>query len=365
MMKLTSPLQAGPITFSNRVFMAPLTRCRAKNTHLAPTELHAEYYRQRASAGLIISEGTNVSPRAAGYVHVPGLWSKEQVAGWQKVTESVHSVGGCIFTQLWHVGRISHPDFHDGALPHAPSALNPNRRIKTLKSGRVPTVTPEAMSLKDIQTTVDDFKRAGANAMEAGFDGVEIHSSNGYLFHQFFSTSSNIREDEYGGNIENRARLLFQVIEALKSVMPEERIGARLNPMMHDEGNIEVNAETLPTFDHIVERLNEYALSYLHLTRPFINPVNNDYSIDDVIGHYRKIYKGVLVANGAYDPAEAEQELKAGRADAIAFGRPWISNPDLVDRINNDWPLAEPDNSTFYTHGAEGYLDYPEYSPED
>lgn len=359
-MKLTSPVRSGPITFSNRVFMAPLTRCRANNPHRAPTDLHAEYYQQRSTAGLIISEGTNVSPRAAGYVHVPGLWSKEQVAGWQKVTDNVHSAGGCIFTQLWHVGRISHPDFHDGALPHAPSALNPNRQIKTLKSGRVPTVTPKAMTLQDIQSTVDDFKRAGANAMEAGFDGIEIHSSNGYLFHQFFSTTSNIRDDQYGGSIENRVRLLFEVIEALKQVMPEERIGARLNPMMHDEGNIEVNADTQATFDHIVQRLNDYSLSYLHITRPF-RPVENSYAVEDVIGHYRKIYKGLLVANGNYQPDEAEQEIQSGRADAIAFGRPFISNPDLVNRINNQWPLAEPDNSTFYTHGSEGYTDYPAY----
>ncbi|MCF7808805.1 MAG: alkene reductase [Candidatus Marinimicrobia bacterium] len=363
-LKLLSPVRSGPITFSNRIIMAPLTRSRADNPALAPTELHAEHYRQRASAGLIISEGTNVSPKAAGYIHVPGLWSKEQIAGWQLVTERVHAEAGCIFTQLWHVGRISHPDFHDGALPHAPSALNPGRPIRTVQSGRTKTVTPHAMSLSEIQATVDDFKRAGDHAMEAAFDGVEIHSSNGYLFHQFFSTSSNIREDRYGGYIENRTRLLFEVIEALKQVMPEERIGLRLNPMMHDDGNIEVNADTLPTFDHIVERLNDYQLSYLHLTRP-MRPFKNAYTIHDVIGHYRQIYRGLLVANGNYQPEEAEQELQSGRADAIAFGRPFISNPDLVNRIKNHWPLAEPDNSTFYTQGAEGYTDYPEYDPDN
>jgi N-ethylmaleimide reductase len=362
-MKLLSPIKSGPITFNNRIFMAPLTRSRADNPDRAPTELHAEHYWQRATAGLIISEGTNVSPRAAGYVHVPGLWSKEQVTGWQKVTARVHSAGGCIFTQLWHVGCISHPDYHNGKLPLAPSAINPNRPIKTIKSGRTKTVTPKAMSIKDIHATIDEFKRAGEHAMEAGFDGVEIHSSNGYLFHQFFSTSSNIRTDHYGGSVENRVRLLFEVIDALKTVMPEERIGARLNPMMHDAGSIEVNADTRETFDHIVSRLNDYRLSYLHLTRPF-RLVENPYAVKDVIGHYRHIYKGLLVANGNYDPNEAEAEVQSGRADAIAFGRPFISNPDLVNRIKNQWPLTESDDSTYYTPGPLGYTDYPAYQSD-
>ncbi len=361
-MKLLSPAQSGPNTFSNRVFMAPLTRDRADNPERAPTDLHVEYYRQRASAGLIISEGTNVSPRAAGYVDVPGLWSKAQVAGWQPVTDAVHVEGGKIFTQLWHVGRISHPDFHGGALPLAPSAINPDRPIRT-KNGRMQTVTPQAMMLDDIQTTINDFKHAGANAMEAGFDGVEIHSSNGYLFHQFFSSSSNIREDQYGGSIENRVRLLFEVIEALSEVMPVERIGLRLNPMMHDAGGIEVRTDTEPTFDHIVKRLNAYDLAYLHLTRPH-QKLDIPGFIDDVIGHYRQLYGGFLLANGNYQPTEAEEEVQSGRADAIVFGRPFISNPDLPQRIKNGWPLADADPKTFYTSGPEGYTDYPNYSEE-
>ncbi len=362
-MKLLSPAQSGPNQFSNRIFMAPLTRSRADNLELAPTKLHVEYYRQRASAGLIISEGTNVSQNAAGYVDVPGLWSQAQVAGWQKVTQAVHDNGGRIFTQLWHVGRISHPDFHGGELPLAPSAINPNRPIRTKLSSRTQTVTPRAMSLEDIHTTIDDFKRAGANAMVAGFDGVEIHASNGYLFHQFFSSSSNIREDRYGGSVENRVRLLFEVIEALSEVMPVERIGLRLNPMMHEAGGIEVKADTAPTFDHIVNRLNAYDLAYLHLTRPF-QKLDTPEFIDDVIGHYRQLYRGFLIANGSYQPAEAEMELQAGRADAIVFGRPFISNPDLPLRIENDWPLADPNPKTFYTSGAEGYTDYPIFSKD-
>ena len=362
-MKLLAPAQSGPLTFSNRIFMAPLTRSRTDNPELAPTDLHVEYYRQRASAGLIISEGTNVSPRSAGYVDVPGLWSQAQIDGWKKVTDQVHEQGGCIFTQLWHVGRISHPDFHHGELPLAPSAINPDRPIRTKLSGRTQTVTPKAMSLAEIEETIQDFQRAGANAMEAGFDGVEIHSSNGYLFHQFFSTSSNLRQDPYGGSIDNRVRLLFEVIEALKDVMPEERIGVRLNPMMHDSGGIEVNADTLPTFDHIVNRLNNYDLAYLHLTRPF-QTLDSPYFIEDVIGHFRQLYEGFLLANGNYEPEEAEAELKAGRADAIVFGRPFISNPDLPQRIQNQWPLTAADSTTFYSAGPKGYTDYPAYDEE-
>ena len=362
-MKLLTPAQSGPHSFSNRIFMAPLTRSRTDNPELAPTDLHAQYYRQRASAGLIISEGTNVSPRAAGYVDVPGLWSDAQIAGWRKVTDQVREEGGCIFTQLWHVGRISHPDFHDGQLPLAPSAINPNRPIRTKLSGRTQTVTPKAMSLEEIEETIQDFQCAGAHAMEAGFDGVEIHSSNGYLFHQFFSTSSNHRQDQYGGSIENRVRLLFDVIEALKDVMPEERIGVRLNPMMHSAGGIEVNGDTLPTFDHIVKRLNNYDLAYLHLTRPF-ETLDSPHFIEDVIGHYRQRYDGFLLANGNYEAEEAEVELNADRADAIVFGRPFISNPDLPQRIQNQWPLTAADSATFYSSGPKGYTDYPPYTEE-
>lgn len=359
-MNLLTPARSGGLQFSNRIFMAPLTRSRADNPELAPTDLHAEYYQQRASAGLIISEGTNVSPRSAGYVDVPGLWSSDQISGWQKVTEKVHAEDGLIFTQLWHVGRISHPDFHGGKLPLAPSAINPNSTIRTKQRGRTDTVTPQAMTIQDIQKTIDDFKRAGANAMEAGLDGVEIHSSNGYLFHQFFSTSSNIRDDRYGGSMENRVRLLFEVIEALREVMPVERIGIRLNPMMHQAGGIEVNSDTLPTFDHIVDRLNQYDLTYLHLTRPFQTLESPDF-VEDVIGHYRQRYDGFLIANGNYTPEEAEKELSDKKADAIVFGRPFISNPDLPERIKHGWTLAAADSTTFYSSGAKGYTDYPTY----
>jgi N-ethylmaleimide reductase len=320
-----------------------------------------EYYRQRASAGLIISEGINVSPRGAGYVNVPGLWSEEQVLGWQKVTGAVHEKNGLIFAQLWHVGRISHPDFHNGELPLAPSAINPNSIIRTKQSGHAKTVTPKAMSLANIQSTIGDFVNAAANAIKAGFDGVEIHSSNGYLFHQYFSTSSNIRNDHYGGSIENRVRILFEVIDSIKEVIPTERIGLRLNPMMHDSGSIEVNADTVPTFDNIVKRLNEYKFAYLHLTRPNQKPKIPDF-IEDVIGYYRRLYSGFIIANGNYQPMEAEEELKVSRADAIAFGRLFISNPDLPLRIQNNWLLAEADPATFYTSGSEGYTDYPIYS---
>src|SRR5690606_34703277 len=208
---------------------APMTRSRADNPDNAPTELHATYYRQRAGAGLIITEGSQISKQGVGYINTPGIYSKEQVAGWKTVTEAVHSEGGKIFLQLWHVGRISHPDFHNGELPLAPSAINPNTQSFTPK-GFQDTVTPREMTIDDIKSTINDFKQAAANAIKAGFDGVEIHSSNGYLFHQFFSPCSNIRTDDYGGNIVNRTRFFFEVIEAMKTVIPEEKIGVRFNP---------------------------------------------------------------------------------------------------------------------------------------
>ena len=347
----------GPLTLPNRVFMAPLTRSRADNDEHAPTELHAEYYRQRASSGLIISEGTVVSPRGVGYIRVPGIYSQEQVQAWRAVTDAVHAEGGHIFVQLWHVGRISHPDFHDGALPLAPSAINPNGMSFTV-NGRVPTVTPKEMSTAEIHDTIREFRLAARNAVAAGFDGIEVHSSNGYLFHQFFSRSSNQRTDEYGGSVENRARFLFDVLDAIGEEVDLARVGIRLNPMVHEGAGIVVDEETAPTFDHIVKTADHLGLAYLHMTRP-PNRVESPFAIDDVIGHYRALWSGVYVANMNYTIDEAEQEIASGRADAVAFGRPWISNPDLTERIRRGSPLADWNPKTFYTRGPEGYTDYP------
>lgn len=254
------------LNLKNRVVMAPMTRSRANNDGNVPTnDLHGLYYEQRASAGLIITEGSQVSKRAVGYIHTPGIYSDAQVEGWKKVTKRVHDNGGKIFIQLWHVGRISHPDFHNGALPLSASAINPNAKSFT-PQGFKDTVTPKEMTVNDIKTTVKDFQKAAENAIKAGFDGVEIHSSNGYLFHQFFSDCSNKRTDDYGGSVENKTRFLFEVLEAVKQVVSEEKIGLRFNPSLHGLFGITVNENTIPTFEYMVKRLNDYNLAYLHLS---------------------------------------------------------------------------------------------------
>jgi N-ethylmaleimide reductase len=360
-MKLLEPVRIGNLELTNRIIMAPMTRCRADNPGRVPTALIAEYYMQRAGAGLIISEGTVVSRKGIGYINTPGLYSVEQVGGWKKVTRAVHDAGGRIFTQLWHVGSISHPDFHDGELPFAPSAVNPGLPIRT-PSGRKLTVVPKAMTEDDIRQTVSDFKNAAIRAMEAGFDGLEIHSSNGYLFHQFFSRSTNLRGDQYGGSVENRTRFYFEVLEAILSAVPGEKVGTRLNPMYHGRAGIFLDEESLPTFEYIVRRLNDYGLAYLHLSRPFF-PVDSPLLIGDVPAHFRKIYKGHLMVNGGYDGESGEAELLAGKADSICFGKPFIANPDLPERIRRGYPWAEAHPGIYYSSGPEGYTTFPAYEP--
>jgi N-ethylmaleimide reductase len=353
-----------PITLSsglelkNRVWMAPMTRSRAANPENAPFEIHEEYYSQRASAGLIITEGSQISKQAVGYINTPGIYSKVQVEGWKGVTNAVHEKGGKIFIQLWHVGRISHPDFHNGELPVAPSAINPHAKSFTPK-GFKDTVTPKEMTIEEIKQTVLDFQNAAKNAMEAGFDGVEIHSSNGYLLHQFFSRTSNVRMDEYGGSIENRARILFEIIDAIKEVMPENKIGLRLNPSLNGIFGMDADEETIPTFDYIVEKLNSYDLAYLHLSEPFNDVSKIDYLVSEIAKHYRPMYKGTLVINAGFDQEKGNKFILEGLADAVAFGVPYIANPDLVERFEVDAELAKPDQETFYTPGEKGYTTYP------
>lgn len=348
----------GDLTIQNRVVMAPMTRSRANNPENAPTDIHITYYRQRASAGLIITEGSQVSKKAVGYINTPGIYSKAQVAGWKKVTEAVHEEGGKIFIQLWHVGRISHPDFHDGANPLAPSAINPHEKSYT-PEGFKETVTPQAMTTEDIKETVADFKQAAKNAVEAGFDGVEIHSSNGYLFHQFFNQTSNKRTDEYGGSKENRARFFFEVLDAIKQEIPENRIGARMNPSLHGTFGMTMDEETIPTFDYIIERLNEYELAYLHLSEPFTDVSKLPYAEPNIAKRYRPIYKGTLIINGSFDQEKGNKVIEEGDADLVAFGKLFISNPELPERFAQNAPLAEWDSDTFYTPGEKGYIDYP------
>ena len=347
------------ITLKNRVVMAPMTRSRAANDEKKPTdELHGLYYEQRASAGLIITEGSQVSERAVGYINTPGIHTQAQVEGWKKVTQRVHDKGGKIFIQLWHVGRMSHPDFHDGQLPLSSSAINPNEQSYTA-DGFKDTVTPKEMTKDDIKTTVEDFKNAAKNAVAAGFDGVEIHSSNGYLFHQFFNGTSNKRTDEYGGSHENKARFFFEVLDAVKEVIPEEKIGARFNPSLNGVFGMTMDEDTIPTFEYIIKKLNDYNLSYIHLSEPFSDVSDIPYAVTEVAKHFRPLYNGTLMINGGFDQDSGNEVIASGNADLVAFGKPYISNPDLVERFEHGIELAEWDNDTFYTPGKEGYTDYP------
>lgn len=357
---LLTPFRLGALELKNRVVMAPLTRCRCDNPGYVPTEMMARYYAQRASAGLIISEGTVVSPQARGYPFTPGIWSAEQVAGWRLVTDAVHQKGGLIACQLWHCGRLSLPEFHDGQPPVAPSAVNPEWKMFSI-TGKPETVTPHALTREEIKAVVGDFRTAAANAMAAGFDGVEIHSSNGYLFHQFFSPLANRRDDEYGGSHENRARFFFEVLDAIGEVMPLNRVGFRLNPMMNRFHGVSVDADTVPMWEHIVRRANDYGLAFLHLTEPFLPKQLDDTpgALADVGAHFRPLATMPIIANGGLDQAKGEARLEAGLCDAVAYGKAWIANPDLVERFARQAPLNEADMATFYQGGEKGYLDYP------
>ncbi len=361
---LLQPIQLGPIKLSNRIVMAPMTRSRAANDENKPTaELQGTYYKQRASAGLIITEGSQVSKKAVGYINTPGIHTVAQIEGWKEVTTKVHEKGGRIFIQLWHVGRISHPDFHKGDLPLAPSAINPHVKSFT-PEGFKETVQPKEMTLEDIKESIADFVRAATNAMKAGFDGVEIHASNGYLFHQFFNRTSNKRTDAYGGSIEKRARFLFDVLDAVKKIMPLNTVGVRLNPSLHGSFGMTMDEETIPTFDYIVQKLNDYDLAYLHLSEPFTDVSGIPYAVSEIAKHYRPLYNGILMINNGFDQESGNKVLEDGLADLVAFGKPYISNPDLVERFEQGVPLTDWDESTFYTPGEKGYLDYEKKTAE-
>lgn len=361
---LLESYQMADLTLKNRVVMAPMTRSRADNEDRAPVDIHATYYRQRASAGLIITEGSQISEDAIGYVNTPGIHTPAQVAGWKKVTQAVHEEGGKIFLQLWHVGRISHPDFHKGKLPLAPSPINPHVQSYT-PQGFKDTVTPREMTLDDIRQTIKDFQQGAKNAWEAGFDGVEIHSSNGYLLHQFFNGTSNKRTDAYGGSIENRAKILFEVIDAIREVIPEHRIALRLNPSLHGVFGMEMDEETIPTFDYIVKKLNDYHLAYLHLSEPFTDVSGISFAEPHIAKRYRPMYNGTLMINNNFDQEKGNAVIAAGDADLVSFGKLFISNPDLPERFARHAPLAAWDQDTFYTPGEKGYTDYPAFQEQE
>lgn len=354
--KLFTPLAIGTLTFPNRIVMAPLTRNRATPDGDVPHALNVEYYAQRATAGLIFTEGTQISPEGKGYIQTPGIYSAAQVAGWKKVTEAVHAKGGRIFAQLWHVGRVSHTSLQpNGAPPVAPSAITADTQVFT-SSGFAEASPPRALETAEIQRVVEDYRKAAENAKAAGFDGVELHAANGYLIDQFLRDGSNKRTDAYGGSVENRTRFLAEVLAALTSVFPASRVGVRFSPFSSFGGISD--SDPMTTFAAAVARASDAGLGYLHLVEGETGG-SRDLPPGADIAALRKLFKGAYLANNGYDRAAAIRAVETGEADLIAFGRPFIANPDLVERLRRNAPLNEPRPATFYGGGAEGYTDYP------
>lgn len=344
---LFDSLQLGPLTLPNRIFLAPLTRSRAGQQRI-PNALMAEYYRQRSSAGLILTEATSVTPMGVGYANTPGIWSQEQVEGWKLITQAVHEAGGHIFLQLWHVGRISDPQFLDGALPVAPSAIAPAGHVSLVRPLKS-FVTPRALELAEIPGIIEAYRKGAENAKLAGFDGVEIHGANGYLLDQFLQTKTNQRTDEYGGSLENRARLMLEVTDAVISVWGADRVGMHLAPRgdAHDMGD----ANPLETFSYVARELGRSKIAFI---------AAREHQAPDSIGPaLKKAFGGVYVANEKFTLESGNAILAAGDADAVAFGVPFLANPDLPKRFASGAALNAPDPATFYADGAKGYTDYP------
>jgi N-ethylmaleimide reductase len=350
-----APFKLGPLQLPNRVVMAPMTRNRAGRGN-APGPLNATYYAQRTSAGLIISEATQISPQGVGYPGTPGIHSAEQVAGWKSVTDAVHAAGGRMFLQLWHVGRISHPSLQlDGAVPVAPSAITPAGQAMTLE-GMKPFVTPRALEIAEIAGIVEDYRRAARNARYAGFDGVELHGANGYLIDQFLRDGSNRRTDRYGGTAQNRARFLIEVIDAIVGEWGADRVGVRLSPT--NPFNDMADSNPAATFATAVDELNRFGLAYLHVVEPAPGDPVADGEVPD-IRFFRNLWRGALIGNKGYDLARANAVIQAGRADLVSFAVLFLANPDLPVRFRRGGPFNPPDRKTFYGGTAAGYTDYP------
>ena len=364
---LFDPVKLGRLALPNRLVMAPLTRCRSQQPGNVPTALNADYYAQRAPhAGLIVSEATQISQEAQGYAWTPGIHSEAQIEGWRLVTDAVHSAGGRIFLQLWHVGRISHPVFQPGGGPPvAPSAVRPDGLAFVPgddgKGAQVPFVTPRALETDEVERVVDDYRHAAANARRAGFDGVEIHGANGYLIHQFLCSATNRRSDRYGGPVHNRVRFLSEVVEAVCGVWSCDRVGLRLSPLM--SGRDMQDADPEATYRWIAEELNHFDLAYLHITRqtePDSEGVEHVTTRSEAMSAIiREAWMGPLLICGGFSPEEAARWLTEERMDAAVFGRLYIANPDLDERIRRRAQLTNPDPDTFYGGGEAGYTDYP------
>jgi len=366
MPSLFDPLKLGAIQLPNRILMAPLTRSRATPDARVPTDLQREYYAQRAGAGLIFSEATSVTPMGVGYAATPGIWSDEQTEGWKKITKAVHGAGGRMVLQLWHVGRVSDPLFLNGALPEAPSAVRPKGYVSLVRPQKE-FVTPRALELEEIPNIVAAFKRGAENAQRAGFDGVHIHGANGYLLDQFLQDSTNRRDDAYGGPIQNRARLMLEVADACIDVWGADRVGMHLAPRMdsHDMDD----SDRLGTFTYVARELGKRGLGWIAAREAQIGPdtqlvdsqgrpreIKNRESIGPAI---RKAFGGSFIANEGFTKDSAQRTLSEGTADAVAFGKLFLANPDLVERFAKHAPLNNWDTATFYTGGEKGYVDYP------
>lgn len=363
---LLQPLKMGDLLLKNRVALAPLTRGRSGRSQV-PNQHNVEYYTQRASAGLLISEGTILSKNGMGWAGAAAIYAPEHVEGWKKVTASVHAANGAIFCQLWHLGRVTSTVFH-GLHPVAPSAIAAHGQVTDYDGSKVPYVVPRALETAEIPTVVEEFRHAAANAKEAGFDGVEIHGANGYLLDEFLQSVSNVRTDQYGGSFENRFRIVAEIIEAIKTVYPSTRIGIRLSP--NGAFNSMGSADNVEAYTFYLSELNKYNLAYVHVMDGLgfgFHKLCAPFTLADA----RKVYSGIIIGNVGYDKDSAEAAISSGNADMIAFGRPYISNPDLVERFANDWPLAAPAGHEAYWwydnfpdgDASKGYTDFPAYKP--
>jgi N-ethylmaleimide reductase len=358
---LFSPFELSGLHLKNRVVMAPLTRGRADQGHLA-NNLMAEYYAQRASAGLIITEATFISEQARGWLDVPGIFKPEHAEAWKKITQAVHAKGTPIFLQLWHCGRASHSSYHNGQLAVAPSAVKINGDYIHTPKGKQPYETPRALETNEIPQIVADYRNAAKLAKQAGFDGVEIHSANGYLLDEFLQSKTNKRDDKYGGSIENRYRILDEVVKAVIQEFPSNRVGVRLAPngIYNDMGSPDFRE----TFLYVAEQLNKFNLAYLHIVDGLAFGFH-ELGKPMTLSEFRTVFKGTIMGNCGYDAQTAEAAIEQGHADLIAFGRPFLSNPDLVERFANGWELNPPAEMNLWSvPGAHGYTDFPTYDKE-
>lgn len=353
-MDLFSPIEVGNYTLKNRIFMAPMTRCRSVDQN-TPNDLMIEYYTQRATAGLIITEGTQISEVGIGYPATPGIYTQHQIESWKKITDAVHQKGTKMFLQLWHVGRVSHSSFHPDSLPLAPSSIKPSGQIYTYE-GMQDFETPKPMSIEEIQKTIKDYAKAAKNAIDAGFDGVEIHGANGYLIDQFLRDGTNKRQDEYGGDIQKRSRFLFEIVEIISKEIGSKRVGVRLSP----SGTFNDMSDSNPHehFRYVCEKLNDYNIAYLHIVDALEGDIRHGANIVD-LSMLRTAYKGVLIVNGGYDKQKAQDTIMNHKADAVAFANLFLANPDLPYRFQVNAQLNKADPATFYTQDAKGYTDYP------